>query len=385
MSTSGIISTVAGSGVEGFSGDGGPATAAEIRPWYGAEVAVDDAGSVYVADSYNNRIRKVDPSGTITSVGAGQVRFPTGLALDGAGSLFVASASDSEIRKMTVAGTWTTVAGNGTWGFGGEGGPATSAELALVGFGMGGDVAVDQNGTLFIGGFQWIWKVEGVASPVTLPDPPPTTSTTTTTSTSTSTSSTTTSSTTTTSTTTTTTVPPRGTSAWGLNHAGQAGLGATPGTQTPVAVAGVADQTAVAAGWYHSLAVNPGGRVSAWGWNAYGQVGDGSAAIRTAPVSVSSLTGVTAVSAGVAHSLALRSDGTVWAWGMNTLGQLGDGTTIDRRAPQKVAGLTGVVAVAAGGYHNLALNRMARYGRGAGTGWARSATGRRRSGPCPFG
>jgi sugar lactone lactonase YvrE len=181
ISTLGIISTVAGSGIEGFSGDGGPATAAGIWPWYGADVIVDDVGNLYLADSYNDRVRKVDPSGTITSVGAGEVDFPTGMALDGAGNLFVASASDHKVRRMTPGGVWSTVAGNGSYGFGGEGGPATSAELALIGFGMGGDVAVDQDGTLFIGGWQRIWKVDGVAEPVTFPDQaPPATSTTTT-------------------------------------------------------------------------------------------------------------------------------------------------------------------------------------------------------------
>ena len=342
VSTLGIISTVIGSGVTGLSGDGGPATAAKIWPWYGAEVAVDAAGNLYLADSYNDRIRKVDPSGTITSVGAGQVDSPAGVALDGAGNLFVASAHDSNVRRMTPAGVWSTVAGNGSHGFGGEGGPATSAELELLGFGMGGDVAVDRNGTLFIGGFQRIWKVDGVATPVTFPTLPPTTSSSTTTST-------------TTSSTTTTTTVPTGTAAWGLNHAGQAGQGASAGSTAAVAVAGAAGQTAVAAGWYHSLAVDHDGSVSAWGWNYYGQLGDGSTATRTAPVAVPGLTGVTAVAAGVAHSLALTSDGTVWAWGMNSFGQLGDGTTTDRLGPQKVPDLTGVVAVAAGAYHSLAL------------------------------
>ena len=182
VSNLGIISTVVGSGLTGLSGDGGPATAAKIWPWYGAEVAVDDAGNLYLADSYNDRIRKVDLTGTITSVGAGQVDFPTGLALDGAGNLFVAS-TDNKVRKMAPGGSWSTVAGNGTYGFGGEGGAATSAELALIGFGMGGDVAVDQNGTLLIGGFQRIWKVSGVAAPVTFPGQPTTTTSTTSTST----------------------------------------------------------------------------------------------------------------------------------------------------------------------------------------------------------
>jgi len=208
VSTLGIISTVAGSGVDGFSGDGGPASAAKIWPWYGADVAVDDGGNLYLADSYNDRIRKVDPSGTITSVGAGQVKFPTGMTFDGAGNLFVASAADHKVGRMTPGGAWSTVAGNGSYGFGGEGGAATSAELALMGFGMGGDVTVDQNGTLFIGGWQRIWKVDGVASPVSLTEPPTSTSTTTTSTISTSTTTPTTTTTTTAPTTTTSTSVP---------------------------------------------------------------------------------------------------------------------------------------------------------------------------------
>ena len=179
VSTLGIISTVVGSGVKGLSGDGGPATAAKIWPWYGAEVAVDAAGNLYLADSYNDRIRKVDPAGTITSVGANQVDSPAGVALDGAGNLFVASALDQQGPPddpgRACGRRWPAT---GRTASGARAARRRRRTCELLGFGMGGDVAVDQNGTLFIGGFQRIWKVDGVASPVTFPTLPPTSSTT---------------------------------------------------------------------------------------------------------------------------------------------------------------------------------------------------------------
>ena len=178
----GIITTVAGGGGRGFSGDGGPATAAALR--FPLGVAVDGAGNLFIADSSNNRIRKVDGAGIITTVagtgafgfsggrtghgcsfglprgrGGGWSRqsgdggpatdaalgFPEGVAVDGAGNLFIANASSRRIRKVDGAGTITTVAGTGAFGFSGDGGPATAAALASP---IG--VAVDGAGNLFI-------------------------------------------------------------------------------------------------------------------------------------------------------------------------------------------------------------------------------------------
>ena len=129
VSPSGIITTVAGNGTEGYSGDNGPATSAELYAPYG--VALDASGNLYIADEVNNRIRKVSPSGIIT-----------------------------------------TVAGNGTEGYSGDNGPATSAELdGPIG------VALDASGNLYIadcgqqsnpqgepernhhhGGREWNWR-----------------------------------------------------------------------------------------------------------------------------------------------------------------------------------------------------------------------------------
>jgi uncharacterized protein (TIGR03437 family) len=155
----GTITTVAGSANGGFSGDGGPATSALLACPSG--VAIDSAGNLYIADSWNSRIRKVS-GGTITTIaGNGIVGFsgdggpatsaslnlPVGVAVDSAGNLYISDRGNFRIRKVS-GGIITTVAGNGVWGFSGDGGPATNASLA----GPNG-VAVDSAGNLYIADF----------------------------------------------------------------------------------------------------------------------------------------------------------------------------------------------------------------------------------------
>jgi uncharacterized protein (TIGR03437 family) len=154
--SAGTITTVAGNGNVGFSGDGGPATSASLNGIVG--VAVDPAGNLYIVDTNNNRIRKVS-NGTITTVaGNGVSGFsgdgglatsaslssPTGAAIDLAGNLYIADGSN-RIRKISPGGTIMTVAGNGNLGFSGDGGIATSASL-----GAPTGVAVDSAGNLYI-------------------------------------------------------------------------------------------------------------------------------------------------------------------------------------------------------------------------------------------
>ncbi len=154
----GIITTVAGNGIVGYSGDGGAATSAALRYPYG--VAVDAAGNLYVADTGNQRIRRVTPGGIITTVAGNGIggysgdggaatstylNSPASVAVDAAGNLYIADRDNSRIRRVTPGGTITTVTGNGTPGYSGDGGSATSALLySPVG------VAVDADGNLYI-------------------------------------------------------------------------------------------------------------------------------------------------------------------------------------------------------------------------------------------
>ena len=158
VSTSGIITTVAGNGTVNYGGDGGPATSASLYNPVG--VAFDGTGNFYIADQQNHRIRKVATSGIITTAaGTGLFTFggdggaataanlanPSGVAVDGTGNLYIADALNQRIRKVSTNGIITTVAGTGTAGFGGDGGAATAANLNNpVG------VAVDGAGNLYI-------------------------------------------------------------------------------------------------------------------------------------------------------------------------------------------------------------------------------------------
>ena len=141
---SGTITTVAGTGIRGFSGDGGPAAAAQL--YSPSAVAVDRAGNLYVTDYGNHRIRRVDPSGTITThAGTGesgirgdggpaisaQLGFPQGVAVDSAGNLYIADTSNHRVRRVDRSGVITTIAGTGQEGFSGDEGPAIAAQLAF--------------------------------------------------------------------------------------------------------------------------------------------------------------------------------------------------------------------------------------------------------------
>ena len=158
--STGIITTVAGNGTWGYSGDGGAATSAELFSPLG--VAVDASGNIYIADSGNNRIRKVTAStGIITTVagnGTGgysgdsgvatsaELNSPFGVAVDASGNIYIVDSGNNRIRKMTAStGIITTVAGNGTGGYSGDSGVATSAELNSP-YG----VAVDASGNIYI-------------------------------------------------------------------------------------------------------------------------------------------------------------------------------------------------------------------------------------------
>lgn len=131
----------------GYSGDGGPATSAQLLAPSG--VAVDPSGKIYIADQGNNVIRVVS-NGTISTLGyadnnALKLYTPAGVAVDAAGDLFIADKGNHRIVEVTPADVWTVVAGNGTSGFSGDNGPAAKAQLSFP-----GAVAVDAAGQLYI-------------------------------------------------------------------------------------------------------------------------------------------------------------------------------------------------------------------------------------------
>jgi uncharacterized protein (TIGR03437 family) len=156
MVANGVITTIAGNGFGGFSGDNGRASDARLAGPQG--VAVDSAGNLYIADTGNNRIREVSNGVITTVVGNGLAEFggdngaaanaqlnsPYGVAVDSAGNLYIADTENQRIRKVSN-GVITTIAGNGTAGFSGDNGPATSAQLATP---LG--VAVDSAGNLYV-------------------------------------------------------------------------------------------------------------------------------------------------------------------------------------------------------------------------------------------
>ena len=311
---------VAGVGPEGFSGDGGPAPAAQLSRVRG--IAFDPAGNLVIADYGNGKIRQVegvgprrdsvvfswglsangqlghDPGGPSVPVGVG------GVGVDGA---IVVRAGTAHSVALSADGTVST------WGFGMKGQLGTGSkadasrpvvvkgltDVKAIGTGYLHTLAVRQDGSVM---------------------------------------------------------------AWGWNEFAQLGLGQKSDSAVPVAVPGLADVIAVAGGATHSLALKADGTVWAWGLNHVGQLGTGAAAESTTPVQVPKLTGVVAIAAGAFHSVALTDDGTVWTWGWNIFGQLGTGLTLDQRTPVAVTGVSGVTGIAVGGFHTLVV-------KGDGTVW----------------
>jgi len=142
IAPNGVITTVAGNGQHSFGGDGGPATAAALD--WPAAVVGDAAGNLYIADQHNNRIRRVERTGGIStfagsglhsfSGNGGQARaaaldYPCGLALDAAGNLYIADQHNTQVRRVRTTGIIEAFAGTGVDSFSGDGGPAVRATL----------------------------------------------------------------------------------------------------------------------------------------------------------------------------------------------------------------------------------------------------------------
>jgi sugar lactone lactonase YvrE len=163
LDVNGIITTVAGNGTAGFSGDGGSAVSASVN--FPFSVAVDGSGNLFIADTRNNRIRRVSRDGIISTVagrgpsypGSGlysgdggpatnaYLNTPRGVAVDPAGNLFIADAANNRVRAVDAKGVITTVAGKSATGFSGDGGAATNASLSVP-----EGIAFDSAGNLLI-------------------------------------------------------------------------------------------------------------------------------------------------------------------------------------------------------------------------------------------
>ncbi len=158
----GIISTIAGIGTRGYSGDGGPAILARLNG--PCDLHIDKAGNIYIADKFNAVVRKINTSGIISTVagnagtlvmytGTGDGRpatevhlLPYAIATDNAGNLYIAEGADAVIRKVDNSGIISTFAGNRTFGYSGDGGSATLAQFA---FNSPSDIAFDDAGNLY--------------------------------------------------------------------------------------------------------------------------------------------------------------------------------------------------------------------------------------------
>jgi sugar lactone lactonase YvrE/pimeloyl-ACP methyl ester carboxylesterase len=159
-----VITTIAGNGIQGSSGDGGPASSAQLNG--PTHLTFDGVRNFYITDAGNARVRKVDAATRVITTVAGngtpgfsgdggpainaQLNFPDAIALDGSGNLYIGDASNNRVRKVTLTtGVITTVAGNGTPGYGGDGGLATNAELQFP-----SRAVLDGAGNLYIADLQ---------------------------------------------------------------------------------------------------------------------------------------------------------------------------------------------------------------------------------------
>ncbi len=158
----GLISTIAGNGVPGYNGDEIPATEAELA--YPVGMALDTAGNIYIADQVNNRIRKITISdGIIHTIAGGgtnglgdgglatnaSLSTPLGIAIDKWGNIYISDSQNFRIRKINASdGIINTIAGNGSYGYSGDGGPAKNASIAII-----FSVAVDTSGNIYLPDF----------------------------------------------------------------------------------------------------------------------------------------------------------------------------------------------------------------------------------------
>jgi alpha-tubulin suppressor-like RCC1 family protein len=414
ITPSGVVTTLAGSGATGAA-DGIGSSASFNMP---EGLVVDGIGNVYVADTYNHIIRKITPSGVVTTfAGSGtnasvngngtsaSFKGPRAITLDNSGNFYISEFR--KIRKVTSSGVVTDFVGNGSYGC--TDGIGISATTDLV-----KGITTNSTGELIYFSETNFNKIRRVLScNSTAPQSPVATITQPTTLTPTGVititspigafeysidninyqSSTVFNNVTpgnynvtsrksasigcvSISTNLTVNVAPSQSGSmkiacgyfhslaicndgtvqtWGVNSYGQLGNGTNINSKIPVQVNSLTGITDVKSGSEHCLALKNDGTVWAWGRNFYGQLGNGNTNNSNVPVNATGLTNITAISAGYQNSFALKSDGTIWAWGYNTSGQLGNGTNANSSVPVQIISLTGIIAISGGNHHTIAL------------------------------
>jgi alpha-tubulin suppressor-like RCC1 family protein len=414
ITSAGVVTTLAGSGSTGASD--GLGTAASFNMPEG--LVVDGIGNVYVADTYNNKIRKITPSGVVTTIaGTGTAASingngtsasfwtPRTIVLDNSGNFYISDFR--KLRKMSSTGVVTDFAGSGLPGC--IDGQASSATIDLA-----RGLATNTTGELIYFSETNFNKIRRVLScNSTAPQSPVATITQPTTTTPTGVititspigafeysidninyqSSTVFNNVTPgnynvtarksasigcVSVSTNLTVNPAPSQsgsmkiaggsghtllvcsdnslwAFGYNYFGQLGNGTNTSTKTPVQITSINDIKAVASSGLHSIVLKNDGTVWAFGKNNSGQLGTGNLLNSNTPVQVTTLSNIIEIAVGYQHSLAVKNDGTVWAWGRNDNGQLGIGNYTDQSLPYQIGSLTNGSAVSAAFDHSLVL------------------------------
>ncbi|MCB4791590.1 MAG: carboxypeptidase regulatory-like domain-containing protein [Elusimicrobia bacterium] len=380
--TSGIISTFAGTGVFGYSGDGGNATSAKL--WNPTHVAVDASGNVYIADMGNRRIRKVT-SGIITTIAgngtaaylgdgdsatSAELNVPWGVAVDVSGNVYIADYYNQRIRKVS-SGLISTIAGDGTAGFSGDGGNATSAHINFP-----QEIAVDVAGNVYIGDSannrirKVYYQPTGIISGnVTNSDGITAVSGALVTALQTNVMKS--------SSTTDSSGHYSLTLSTGIYNVRISLSGYIPqtipnqkineGLTTTVNLAlyasGAQTWANISCGSSYTLGIMTDGSLWAWGNNSNGQLGLGDKNDRRTPTRVGTDTNWFIVSCNGRgdtngnedFTVAIKSDGSLWAWGSNYYGQLGLSDTNDRYVPTQVGTTADWATVYAGYARTLAI------------------------------
>jgi uncharacterized protein (TIGR02145 family) len=390
ITSAGVVTTLAGmAGV--FGAVDATGTAASFS--FPGGLCVDVAGNVYVADRSNMKIRKISPSGVVTTfagtgvVGAAngtrlaaEFNYPSDITIDKSGNFYVSDEYSNQIRRISATGTVSTVAGSGATG-------STDGAANVATFDRPSGIFIDANCNIFVTQYNGnvVRKVDanGVVSTYAGSSTP------------------------------gfmngigaaarfatafgidgdglgnlyvadlanhavrkitaitnncawqmisagaahTMAIKTNGTLwGWGLNTSSQLGIGLTTNQNQPQKIGNDNDWVSVSAGSFHTLALKADGSLWAWGLNSSGELGDGTNVDKTTPIRIGIANDWVKIEAGEYTSYAIKQNGSLWAWGNNSVGQLGDGTGITKNIPTTVVGIDTCSMVSTRGFHVLAI------------------------------